>query len=177
MILADTPSAAAAAAPAWTPVVEALRSELAEYGGLLQLIEGQQGRIFAHDSVGVSEYIPQLDQQAETARERRTVREAVVRQYAADHGQPANRPLRQLLPFFPSEVRPLLEALIEEINHLLHRTKQRTRQNQMMLSRLVALHRELVPALRPQAFTKTYSRHGQIAVTASTDGPTYRATG
>jgi hypothetical protein len=176
MIFADT-LPAPATAPAWTPVVEALRCELAEYGGLLQLIDGQQKKIFALDSEGVAEFVPQLEQQGETARERRGEREAAVRQFATAHGQPVHLPLRQLLPVFPPEVRPLLEALIDEINQLLHRTKQRTRQNQMMLHRLVDLHRELAPALRPQAFTKTYSRHGQVAVTTNAVGPTYRATG
>ncbi len=175
MISADT---IPAAVPTWTPVVEALRSELAEYGGLLQLIDGQQKKIFALDSEGVAEFVPQLEQQAETARERRDEREAVVRDFARAHGQPTERPLRQMLTAFPAEVRPLLEALIDEINHLLQRTKQRTRQNQLMLRRLVELHHELVPALRPQAFTKTYSRSGQVAVAATTAvGPTYRAAG
>ena len=177
MILADTPPPATAEVPAWAPVVDALRSELAEYGGLIQLIDGQQKKIFALDSTGVSEFVPQLEEQAETTRAQRTAREVQVRAFAAEHGQPPDRTLRQLLPCFPAEVRPLLEALIDEINHLLHRTKERTRQNQMLLSRLVDLHRELIPALRPQSFTKTYSRHGQIAVSTNAAGPTYRAAG
>ncbi len=173
MILAP-PTAAPAA---WTPVVEALRSELAEYGGLLQLIDGQQKRLFALDSAGVAEFVPQLEQQAALAHDRRAERQTLVRQYAVAHGQPADRPLRQLLPCFPGEVRPLLEALIDEVNHLLSRTRQRTRQNQLMLSRLVELHRELIPGLRPQSFTKTYSRRGQVAVSVAASEPTYRATG
>ena len=173
MILADNPTAA----PAWSPVVDALRSELAEYGGLMRLFDEQQKKIFALDAEAVAGFVPQLDQQAELARGRREEREQAVRRYAAARGCPTDRPLRALLPEFPSEVRPLLEALIDEINHLLHRTKQRTRQNQMMLSRLVELHRELVPALRPQSFTKTYSRQGQVAVATIAAGPTYRATG
>ncbi len=175
MILADIPTAAGI--PAWTPVVEALRSELAEYGGLLQLFDEQQKKIFALDSEAVAGFVPLLEEQADLVRSCREERETIVRRFATAHGCPTDRSLRQLLPEFPAEVRPLLEALIEEINHLLQRTKQRTRQNQMMLSRLVELHRELVPALRPQAFTKTYSRRGQLAVAASTVAPTYRATG
>jgi flagellar biosynthesis/type III secretory pathway chaperone len=162
---------------AWSPVVDALRSELAEYGGLLQLIDGQQKRIFALDSAGVSEFVPQLEQQTEIARDRRNERTALVRRFALEHGQPADRSLRQLIPSFPAEVRPLLEALSEEINRLLVRTKQRMRQNQMLLARLVELHRDLIPALRPQSFTKTYSRRGQMAVSTAATESTYRATG
>lgn len=176
MILADT-APLPAAAPTWAPVVDSLRNELAEYGGLLQLFDEQQKKIFALDSDGVAEFVPLLEQQAETARFCRSEREQTVRSYAAEHGQATDRSLRQLLPVFPSEVRPLLEALIDEINHLLQRTKQRTRQNHMMLGRLVELHRELVPSLRPQSFTKTYSRRGQVAVAAAVSVPTYRAAG
>ncbi len=176
MILTDM-APASTEAPAWEAVVDALRDELAEYGELLRLFDDQQKRIFALDAGGVSEYVPQLEQQAEVARGRRHDRESVVRAFASGRGRPGDRSLRQLLPEFPTEVRPLVEALIDEINRLLNRTRQRTRQNQMMLSRLVELHHELVPALRPQAFTKTYSRLGQVAVSAVGTGPTYRATG
>lgn len=175
-MIAAEPSSPATV-PAWTPVVEALRTELAEYGGLLQLIEGQQKRIFALDSAGVAEFVQPIEYQTEVARARRADREDSVRRYAVAHGEAAGRSLRQLLPVFPAEVRPLFEALIDEINSLLRRTKQRTHQNQLMLARLVELHRELVPALRPQSFTKTYSRHGQLAVSTAGAGPTYRATG
>ena len=177
MILADTPTLATGQVPAWSTVVDTLRSELAEYGGLLRLFEEQQQRIFALDAEAVVGFVPQLEEQAESARACRAERENAVRQYAAGRGCPADRSLRQLLPEFPAEVRPLLEALIDEINHLLHRTKQRNRQNQMMLSRLVELHRNLVPALRPQGFTKTYSRQGQVAVASVGAAPTYRAQG
>jgi hypothetical protein len=158
-------------------VVDALRSELAEYGGLLQLIDGQQKKIFALDSTGVSEFVPQLEEQAVAARDSRNARESAVRQYAHQLGQSGAPTLRQLLPSFPVDVRPLVEALIDEINHLLQRTRKRTRQNQLLLSRLVEFHRELVPSLRPQSFTKTYSRHGQVSVSASAASPTYRAIG
>ncbi len=177
MIVADIPTLAPAGVPAWTAVVEALRSELAEYGGLLGLFEAQQKKIIALDADAVSEFVPQLELQAEAARHRRDERERAVREYASARGRAGVPSLRQLLPEFPSEVRPLLEALIDEINHLVLRTRQRTRQNQMMLARLVELHHELLPALRPQAFTKTYSRHGQVAVSTVATGPTYRATG
>lgn len=176
MILTETPTTPAEA-PVWETVVEALRGELAEYGGLLRLFDEQQKKLFALDATAVSEFVPLIEEQAETAKERRNEREATVRAFAAGRGRAGDRSLRQLLPEFPEAVRPLLQALIDEINHLLHRTRQRSRQNQMMLARLVELHHELVPALRPQAFTKTYSRMGQVAVSAVGTGPTYRATG
>jgi flagellar biosynthesis/type III secretory pathway chaperone len=175
MILA-APTPAATGAPAWSPVVDALRNELAEYGGLLQLVDEQQKKIFARDAAAVAEIVPILEQQAELAKAFRSNRETIVRQYAAQHGCPREFSLRQLLPSFPTEVRPLLEALIDEVNRLLQRTKQRTRQNHLMLGKLVELHQELIPALSPQSFTKTYSPHGQVAVNAIGSGG-FRATG
>lgn len=166
-----------APAQPWDAIVDALRNELAEYGGLCGLCDEQQNKILARDADGVSALASLMEAQAGTARERRTARESAVRQFAASRGRPAGSTLRQLLPDFPEHVRPLLDALIHEVNHLVHRARQRTRQNQMMLARLVELHQLLVPSLQPQAFTKTYSRRGQLAVAGTGGTPSYRATG
>lgn len=165
------------AAQPWDPIVEALRGELAEYGGLLRLFEEQQGKIFARESEGVAALAPLLEEQAATVRTLRHRREKLVRDFAAAHAKPAGSSLRQLLPEFPVDVRPLLEALIDEVNHLVHRARQRSRQNRLLLARLVELHQALLPTLKPQAFTKTYSRRGTLAVSAAGVGPTLHVTG
>lgn len=161
----------------WDPIVTALRAELEEYGGLLQLFEEQQRLIFTRDSEGVSALAPQLEQQAVTVRQRRAQREKLVREFGVAHGRPAESSLRQLLPLFPIDLRPLLDALIDEVNHLVTRSRQRARQNRLLLARLVEMHQSLLPALRPNAYTKTYSRRGQLAVSGAGTSPTLHVTG
>lgn len=177
-MIANAPlPAAKPAAQTWDPIVEALRGELEEYGGLLRLFEEQQQKIFIRESEGVAALVPQLEQQAVAVRVRRGAREKLVREFGVARGRGADQSLRQLLPEFPADVRPLLEALIDEVNHLVHRARQRSRQNRLLLARVVELHQALLPSLRPQAFTKTYSRRGQLAVSAGGIGPTLHVTG
>ena len=162
--------------PTWDPVVNALRDELEEYGGLVRLYDEQQKQIFAHDAEAVTDLVPLLEQQAEAARLRRLERERAVRAFAATRGRTSGSSLREMLPEFPHDVRPLLQALIDEINELARRIRKRGHQNQMLLGRLVELHRELLPALG-RSVVRTYSNRGQVAL--NTSGPTavYRATG
>jgi hypothetical protein len=164
--------------PSWDPIVTALREELGEYGRMMGLFDEQQRKIFAHDADGVSEVVVRLEAQSGAVRERRAVRTRLVRDFARVHGRDTASTLRQLLPEFPGDVQPLLEALIDEINHLVQRARQRHRQNQMLLSRLIELHRQVIPALGAQPFTKTYSNRGQVAIAvAGGSSATYRATG
>lgn len=162
---------------AWEPIVAALRDELEEYGGLLRLFDQQQEKIFARDAEGVTEIVDAITAQSALASDRRTTRERAVAAAARALGRPANSSLRQLLDAFPDDVRPLLEALIDEVNNLLHRSRRRLQQNQLLLGRLVEVHREVLPGARPGAFTKTYSPRGQLGVSASGVGPTFQATG
>jgi len=178
MLAPSAPSRTPAAdKPSWDPIVVALRDELEEYGGLIRLFDEQQQKIFARDAAGVTEVVHELEVQTNVARGTRQVRERVVRAFAEKRGQVAGSSLREMLSEFPVDVRPLLTALIEEINDLVRRIRKRGRQNQMLLGRLIDLHRELLPALgRP--VTRTYSSRGEVAVrTAGSSTTTYRATG
>jgi hypothetical protein len=178
MMLNPNAAPPAPAAQVWDPIVTALRGELEEYGGLMQLFDEQQRKIFAHDAEAVAELVVQVEAQVNSTRERRAIRTRLVRDFAKAHGRDTGSSLRQLRPEFPQEMRPLLGALIEEINRLVQRARQRHRQNQMLLGRLIDLHRQLIPALGARDFTKTYSREGQVAISIASAGPTtYRATG
>ena len=136
---------------AWETIACCLRDELLEYGGLMGLFEEQQGALFRRDASAVLATVSAIEEQARLAAKKRLQREQVVRDFAAAQGRAPDATLRQLLPCFPAEVRPMLEALIDEVNRLL-------------LQRAVEMHQEALRILRPDAFTKTYSPHGQVSV-------------
>ena len=71
------------------------------------------------------------------------------------------------LPLIEADARPLLEALISEVNTLLHRVRRASRHNHTLLARAVEVHQETLQHLRPAAFTKTYSPAGRLAVSAA----------
>ena len=78
-------------------------------------------------------------------------------------------------PIFSEEVRPLLSALIDEVNHLIRRVRRGARRNHEILSRAVQIHQETLRTLRPAAFSKTYSHHGEVSI--STAQPAWQAAG
>ncbi len=161
----------------WEFIAECLRQELADYGGLLHLFEQQQRSLFNRDPEAVIHFAAEIEAQARLLADCRTRRENAVAKFATEHNQPTSASLRALLPFIAEEARPLLEALINEVNALLHRVRRTSRHNHTLLSRAVEVHQETLAQLRPQAFTKTYSPAGRVAFTASRPPSTLRVAG
>ena len=159
----------------WEILVEHLRAELEAYGGLLQLFTEQQDNLLRGDPDAVLSYAREIDAQVRVTAELRERREQSVRFFAETHARPPDSTLRALLPLFVEDVRPLLSALIDEINHLIRRVRHGARRNHQLLSRALEVHQETLRLLRPAAFTKTYSPHGEVSVSAS--GPAWQAAG
>jgi flagellar biosynthesis/type III secretory pathway chaperone len=148
----------------WEFITECLRNELQEYGALLALFEEQQANLLRRDADQVAALAIAIEEQARATHNGRERREQCVQAFALDRGQPPNTSLRLMLPHFPAEVQPLLSALIDEINHLIHRIRRDARQNQMLLARTVEAHEEAMRTLMPNSFkTRTYSRRGSVS--------------
>ncbi len=160
----------------WQTIADSLRTELAEYGALLGLFEQQQQSLFARDADAVLRIGGELEAQAAILQECRRERERATASFATALGLPADSTLRSLLPHVEADARPLLEALINEVNHLLHRVRRTSRQNHTLLSRAVELNQELLRQLRPDAFTKTYSAAGRVSL-AGANTPALRVAG
>lgn len=143
-------------------IAELLRAELEVYGGLLQLFDDQQARIFARDSDAVPVIARQIENDLATA---------------ALLGRETTAPLGRLLGELPEERRPQLDALIKETTRMVRCVRQRARQNQMLLARMLELHRAILPSVRPNEFTQTYSPQGRVRVGTSRIGAGYRAEG
>jgi flagellar biosynthesis/type III secretory pathway chaperone len=161
----------------WQEIASSLRAELAEYGGLLALFEEQQKFLFERNAAEVMRLSSVIDVQARTLHVSRLQREKIVATFATAHQQPAGATLRSLLPWVDAVARPLLEALIDEINRLLHRVRRTSRHNHMLLARAIELHQETLQQLRPNSFTKTYSPAGRLSIASEHDASTLRAAG
>ena len=72
--------------------------------------------------------------------------------------------MRSLLPLVQAEVRPLMAALIAEINHLVHRLRRAMALNQRLLACTVEYQQEFMRRLWPAAFTKTYAADGRVSL-------------
>lgn len=161
----------------WNLIAECLRHELADYGGLLNLLEQQQRQVFAREADAVMQLAAQIEQQAQALAECRKRREAVVSAFAREHGAKPSSTLRSLLPLIERDARPLLEALINEVNLLLHRVRRTSRHNHTLLARAVEIHQEALQALRPDQFTQTYSAAGRASFSAAQPAATLHAAG
>ena len=149
----------------WEFITECLRNELQEYGALLALFEEQQANLLRRDADQVAALAMSIEEQARATHSCRERREECVSAFALKQGCPFDTSLRQMLPHFPCEVQPLLNALIDEINHLIHRIRRDARQNQMLLSRAVEAHDEALRTLMPDTFkSRTYSPRGAVSI-------------
>lgn len=153
----------------WENITECLRNELQEYGALLGLFEEQQANLLRRDANAVLQLAGAIEEQVQITQGCRQRREEAIKHFAAENGEPLSASLRQLMPRFPADVRPMLEALMTEINHLIHRIRRDARHNQILLSRTVEAHEDALRTLRPDLFPKTYSARGAVA-TGTTHG-------
>ncbi|HWL14411.1 MAG TPA: flagellar protein FlgN [Opitutus sp.] len=161
----------------WHAIADSLRQELTEYGELLRLFEQQQESLFKRDPDTVLRLGGAIEDQAHILNDCRQRREQDVATLARSFGLPASSTLRSLLPQLEADARPLLEALINEINVLLHRVRRTSRHNHALLSRTLELHQETLRQLRPESFTKTYGASGRVSVAGTHATPSLRAAG
>jgi flagellar biosynthesis/type III secretory pathway chaperone len=161
----------------WINITECLRRELAEYGCLLRLFEEQQNSLYHREAANVLRLSAEIEQQVRFLHESRRTREEAVATFAIAQGQPVNATLRSLLTHFPGEVRPLLEALVGEVNVLIHRVRRASRQNHTLLARTVDNHQQMLRTLQPDTFVQTYAPTGRSALTTTRSTPALQAAG
>lgn len=150
----------------WEPLVEILRNELQEYGGLFNLLGQQQDRIIERKPDAVLLLNDEIEIQTRTVGDLRGRRETYVDDLLARVGEAVPGTLRRLIPHLPEFVQPLIEALMTDINHMVRRNRHKARQNHLLLSRAVQLTEETLRVLQPENFTRTYGRTGRASLPA-----------
>lgn len=148
-------------------IIAALRAELEEYGGLMNCFDAQQNAILARDPDAVLAADESIGAQLIATRDRRKQRERLVAELAALGELPPESSLRELTPLFREPMRPLVQALIAEVNRLITRARRRAQQNQMLLARTIEVTQEIVAHLNPGVVTRTYSPQGRMNIKAS----------
>ena len=147
-------------------IIAALRAELEEYGGLLNVFDEQQQAILNRKPDAVLALEEKLSGQLSAVRTRRSQREGLVSTFAGDGRPPSRVSLLGAIPAFRETLRPLVEALATEINRLIALTRRRAEQNQVLLARTVEVMQEVCARLSPGAVTRTYAANGQMKIKA-----------
>ena len=146
-------------------IIDALRSEMQEYGGLLNLFDRQQNAILNRKPDEVADSDQAIDAQLAAVRARRSQRENLVAALTPDADP--HPTLLQTILHFPQAMRPLVEALATEVNRLIAKVRRRAQQNQMLLARTIEVTQELCEKLKPGTVTRTYAPDGKMKIKAA----------
>ncbi|MBI5799644.1 MAG: flagellar protein FlgN [Verrucomicrobia bacterium] len=158
-------------------LIDALRDELQQYGGMLALLDQQQEQVCARVTDDLLPTVMNLQEQGSVMQGARRLREECRTALARTFGLRDEAPFMELIPRLPASFRPLVQALVDENNDLLRRVQQRARQNHILLSRSVELMQSLIGSLVPQTRPLTYGHAGRMASPALPSRALYDAIG
>jgi flagellar biosynthesis/type III secretory pathway chaperone len=146
----------------WEDLLSLLRDELQEYGGLVGLLNTQQQNILDRRSEGLLEINQSVQTQMEASQILQKRRQGYVSSLAHSFGEPTDSSLSQLVDYFPEVTRPMFLSIIEEINNLISRIRNKILQNQKILQRLTEVTDQILLATDPESHSKTYDRSGDL---------------
>jgi flagellar biosynthesis/type III secretory pathway chaperone len=157
-------------------LIESLREELRQYGQMLVLLDDQQGRIIQRHNDELLDATAAVNTQGTAIQTARRQREGAQRDLAHTLQVGGDSPLTHLAPLLPPDYRPLLNALMQENNHLLQRVQQRARQNHVLLRRSLELLDQFINSFCP-AKAPVYNGAGSLQAGLETGASLYEAVG
>jgi hypothetical protein len=151
----------------WDELADALRDELAEYGGLLATLDRQRDAISGRNVELLVEISEEIHEQTVSARRFTNIREEVCARLAKGTGCTEETTERDLVRHMPASARAMFESLIEESATVVKNAKKKAERNTVLLSHSNELNEKLLLALRPGTTSKTYNKRGGVRL--STD--------
>ncbi len=145
-------------------LIESLREEMTQYGELLALMQEQQELIINRQPQELLANLNEVNGQMEKIAVARQAREQARLSLATQLGGTQETTFTEMTSQLPEAYRPLLEALVEEINALLQNVHKWLRQNHLLLKRSLDLMQDILQNVFPaQASPKTYGRQGAVS--------------
>jgi hypothetical protein len=121
----------------WDQLVDALRDELQEKGGLIQLLNQQTETLYRSDIEENERLEEQIRVQLRLISRCTQGRELALRQTASRFQLNEDVQSNEVIRSFPEYVHPLLEALFSEVDRLSNRMQERLKQNQGLKERFL----------------------------------------
>jgi flagellar biosynthesis/type III secretory pathway chaperone len=150
----------------WDELADALRDELAEYGGLLGLLDEQREAISRRNLDLLTEVNLRVQEQAAAAIRCKNIRELAHNGMARAAGLPENATIRDLIARMPMNVRPMFESLAREGADVAEKAREKAKRNNTLLTHAGDLNDKLLMAARPRSATRTYNARGGTKVKA-----------
>lgn len=151
-------------------VIDSLRHELQQYGEMLALLETQGQCVAQQETTSVLTSNTTIEVQSAAIETARLRRETAQRQLAWAVGLPKSESFQTLLPLLPDNYRPLVGALVCEINELIGRVIERANHNHRQLQESVELMAQFVVAISNQSQSALLNKP-QDSTTASAITP------
>src|SRR5262245_53549113 len=130
--------------------IDALRSELQQYGALLALLEDQDAPGTCRTSDSLLTLAQEVEAQSHALDIARNQRASSQKQLAWALGSPEVDSFQRIVSSLPAEYRPLVCALTQEVNELLYRLKERAEHSHLQLHRSMELMQRFITGISPQ---------------------------
>lgn len=121
----------------WDLLVDALRDELQEKGGLIRLLNQQTETLYRRDIAENERLQEQIRIQLRLVSRCTQGREFALRETASKFSLNDDVQSAEVIRSFPEYVHPLLEALFSEVDRLSTRMEERLKQNQGLKERFL----------------------------------------
>jgi hypothetical protein len=121
----------------WDQLVDALRDELQEKGGLIRLLNQQTETLYRRDTAENERLEGQIRTQLRLVARCTQGREFALRETASKFHLNDDVQSNEVIRSFPEYVHPLLEALFSEVDRLSSRMEERLKQNQGLKERFL----------------------------------------
>jgi hypothetical protein len=121
----------------WDLLVDALRDELQEKGGLIRLLNQQTETLYRRDIAENERLEEQIRTQLRLVSRCTQGREFALRETASKFSLNDDVQSAEVIRSFPEYVHPLLEALFSEVERLSTRMEERLKQNQGLKERFL----------------------------------------
>src|SRR6202011_6022080 len=121
----------------WDQLVDALRDELQEKGGLIRLLNQQTETLYRRDIAENERLEEQIRTQLRLVSRCTQGREFALRETASKFSLNDDVQSAEVIRSFPEYVHPLLEALFSEVDRLSTRMEERLKQNQGLKERFL----------------------------------------
>ena len=131
----------------WEDLLNLLRDELGEYGGLMGLLSSQQASILNREPENLLEINKSVRTQMEASNTLQQRRQGYVRSLATGYGKP-------------------------EDSSLISRIRRKLDQNRRLISRLGEVTDQILAVADPRAHSKTYDKRGDLARFSTAYRPT-----
>lgn len=161
--------------PALAPLIDALRTELQQYGAVLALLEDQQKLVVERSIDEILRSVDTLNREMAVVNELREQRDQLRVNLARACDLPENETLEGIAARLPGEEKPLLQGLVREGQDTLKNMQQRARQNHLLIQRSMEMMEQFIGALFPDAGTPTYNEYGRMGGTRVAQRQVYEA--